>query len=161
VLQMRPRAACAPWSGLEPGPEPAVRQSRLSPARDPTRVRCNVLEVATDYFAMGIDPNVTTICVQSALPAPAELTVLYLNFVSVVRPERNPTIKVEILARNFGSDIPAGFFGSAALAADITAFKATVVPVSKDQASIIKQTNEIVRRLNRQAGRDLLPEASN
>jgi tryptophanyl-tRNA synthetase len=135
-----------------------MRQSRLSPAGDPTRVRWNVLEVATDYPAVGIDPNIASICVQCALLALAELTVLYPNFLSVVRSEHNPAIK-EILARNFGRDIPAGFFGSVALAADITAFKATVVPVSEDQAPIIKQTNEIVRRINRQAGRDLLPEA--
>ena len=72
-------------------------------------MRRNVLEVATDYLAVGIDPSVTTICVQSALPALAELTLLYLNFVTVARLERNPTIKDEIQARGFGRDIPAGF----------------------------------------------------
>jgi len=119
-----------------------------------------VLEVATDYLAVGIDPDLTTLCVQSALPALAELTVLYLNFVTVARLERNPTVKDEIQARGFGRDIPAGFLCyPAAQAADITAFKATVVPVGEDQAPIIKQANEIVRRLNRQAGRDMLPEA--
>lgn len=86
--------------------------------------------------------------------------MLYLNFVTVARLERNPTIKDEIQARGFGRDIPAGFLCyPAAQAADITAFKATVVPVGEDQAPIIEQTNEIVRRLNRQAGRELLPEA--
>jgi len=105
-------------------------------------------------------PDVTTICVQSALPALAELTLLYLNFVTLARLERNPTIKDEIQARNFGRDIPAGFLCyPIAQAVDITAFKATVVPVGEDQAPLVEQTNEIVRRLNKQAGRDLLPEA--
>ncbi len=138
----------------------ADAQALTDNANDPAKVRRNVLEVATDYLAVGIDPGVTTICVQSALPALAELTVLYLNFITVARLERNPTIKDEIQARGFGRDIPAGFLCyPAAQAADITAFKATVVPVGEDQAPIIEQTNEIVRRLNRQAGRDLLPEA--
>jgi tryptophanyl-tRNA synthetase len=113
-----------------------------------------------DYLAVGIDPNVSTICLQSAMPALAELTLLYLNFVSVARLERNPTIKDEIQARGFGRDIPAGFLCyPAAQAADITAFKAVLVPVGEDQAPIIEQTNEIVRRLNRQIGHPLLPEA--
>ena len=138
----------------------ADAQALTDNAHDPAKVRRNVLEVATDYLAAGIDPGVTTICVQSALPALAELTVLYLNFVTVARLERNPTIKDEIQARGFGRDLPAGFLCyPAAQAADITAFKATVVPVGEDQAPIIEQTNEIVRRLNRQAGRDMLPEA--
>jgi tryptophanyl-tRNA synthetase len=138
----------------------ADAQALTDNAHDPAKVRRNVLEVATDYLAVGIDPTITTICVQSALPSLAELTLLYLNFVTVARLERNPTIKDEIQARNFGRDIPAGFLCyPAAQAADITAFKATVVPVGEDQAPIIEQTNEIVRRLNRQAGRHLLPEA--
>jgi tryptophanyl-tRNA synthetase len=128
---------------------------------DPEKVRRNVLEVALDYLAVGIDPDETTICVQSALPALAELTQLYLNFVSVSRLERNPTIKDEIQLRGFGRDIPAGFLCyPVAQAADITAFKATVVPVGQDQAPMIEQTNEIVRRINRQIGRALLPEAT-
>lgn len=138
----------------------ADAQALTDNAHDPARVRRNVVEVATDYLAVGIDPDVTTICVQSALPALAELTVLYLNFVTVARLERNPTIKDEIQARGFGRDIPAGFLCyPAAQAADITGFRATVVPVGLDQAPLIEQTNEIVRRLNRQAGRELLPEA--
>lgn len=138
----------------------ADAQALTDNAHDPAKVRRNVLEVATDYLAVGIDPDVTTICVQSTLPALAELTVLYLNFVTVARLERNPTIKDEIQARGFGRDIPAGFLCyPAAQAADITAFKATVVPVGEDQAPIIEQTNEIVRRINRQVGRNLLPEA--
>lgn len=138
----------------------ADAQALTDNAHDPAKVRRNVLEVATDYLAAGIDPDVTTLCVQSALPALAELTVLYLNFVTVARLERNPTIKDEIRVRGFGRDIPAGFLCyPVAQAADITAFKATVVPVGEDQAPIIEQTNEVVRRLNRQAGRELLLEA--
>jgi tryptophanyl-tRNA synthetase len=138
----------------------ADAQALTDNAQDPAKVRRNVLEVALDYLAVGVDPNATTICVQSALPALAELTLLYLNFVTVARLERNPTIKDEILARGFGRDIPAGFLCyPAAQAADITAFKATVVPVGEDQAPLIEQTNEIVRRINRQVGRNLLFEA--
>jgi tryptophanyl-tRNA synthetase len=138
----------------------ADAQALTDHANDTARVRRNVLEVALDYLAVGIDPDLTTICVQSHLPALAELTMLYLNFVTVSRLERNPTIKDEIQARGFGRDIPAGFLCyPVAQAADITAFKATVVPVGDDQAPMIEQTNEIVRRINRQVGRDVLPEA--
>jgi tryptophanyl-tRNA synthetase len=139
----------------------ADTQGLTDNAGDPAKVRRNVLEVALDYLAVGIDPAKTTICVQSGLPALAELTLLYLNFVTVARLERNPTIKDEIQARGFGRDIPAGFLCyPAAQAADITGFKATVVPVGEDQAPLIEQTNEIARRLNRQIGRDVLPEAT-
>lgn len=138
----------------------ADAQAVTDNADDPAKVRLSVTEVALDYLAVGIDPDISTICVQSALPALAELTLLYLNFVTVARLERNPTIKDEIQARGFGRDIPAGFLCyPASQAADITAFKATIVPVGEDQAPIIEQTNELVRRLNRQAGRTLLPEA--
>ncbi len=138
----------------------ADAQALTDNAHDPARVRENVLEVATDYLAVGIDPELTAICVQSHLPALAELTLLYMNFVTVARLERNPTIKDEIQARGFGRDIPAGFLCyPVAQAADITAFKATIVPVGEDQAPLIEQTNEIVRRINRQAGRDVLLEA--
>lgn len=138
----------------------ADTQALTDNADDPGKVRRNVLEVALDYLAVGIDPNLSTISLQSALPALAELTLLYLNFVTVARLERNPTIKEEIQARGFGRDIPAGFLCyPAAQAADITAFKATVVPVGEDQAPLIEQTNELVRRINRQIGHTLLPEA--
>jgi tryptophanyl-tRNA synthetase len=138
----------------------ADAQALTDNMNDPARVRKNVSEVALDYLAVGIDPDQTTICVQSHLPALAELTLLYLNFVTVSRLERNPTIKDEIHSRGFGRDIPAGFLCyPVAQAADITAFKATVVPVGEDQAPLIEQTNEIVRRINRQVGRDVLPEA--
>lgn len=138
----------------------ADSQALTDNADNPDKVRRNILEVALDYLAVGIDPALSTICLQSALPALAELTMLYLNFVTVARLERNPTIKEEIQARGFGRDIPAGFLCyPAAQAADITAFKATVVPVGEDQAPLIEQTNELVRRLNRQIGRSVLPEA--
>jgi tryptophanyl-tRNA synthetase len=138
----------------------ADTQALTDNADDPDRVRRSVLEVTFDYLAVGIDPAETTICVQSALPALAELTLLYLNFVTVGRLERNPTIKTEIQLRGFERDIPAGFLCyPVSQAADITAFKATIVPVGEDQAPLIEQTNEIVRRLNRQVGRELLFEA--
>jgi tryptophanyl-tRNA synthetase len=138
----------------------ADAQALTDNAHDPSKVRRNVIEVALDYLAVGIDPNLSIICVQSALPALAELSMLYLNFVSVARLERNPTIKDEIAIRGFGRDVPAGFLCyPAAQAADITAFKASVVPVGEDQLPIIEQTNELVRRLNRQIGYRLLPEA--
>lgn len=137
----------------------ADSQALTDNAHDPAKVRRNVIEVALDYLAVGIDPDRTTICLQSHLPALAELSMLYLNYVSVARLERNPTIKDEIRSRGFGRDVPAGFLCyPAAQAADITAFKATVVPVGADQAPIIEQTNEIVRRINAVAGVDILPE---
>ncbi|HGX3411898.1 TPA: tryptophan--tRNA ligase [Acinetobacter baumannii] len=137
----------------------ADAQALTDNADNPDIVRRNILEVALDYLAVGIDPTKTTICVQSCLPALNELTMLYLNFVTVARLERNPTIKSEIQMRGFERDIPAGFLCyPVAQAADITAFKATVVPVGEDQIPMIEQTNEIVRRVNRQIGQDLLPE---
>ncbi|KAF1029738.1 MAG: Tryptophan--tRNA ligase 2 [Burkholderia plantarii] len=137
----------------------ADTQAMTDNAHDPDKVRRNVLEVALDYLAVGIDPSKSTITLQSALPALAELTLLYMNFVTVSRLERNPTIKDEIHARGFGRDIPAGFLCyPVAQAADITGFRATVVPVGEDQAPLIEQTNEIIRRLNRQTERELLPE---
>ncbi|MDR3385094.1 tryptophan--tRNA ligase [Cupriavidus basilensis] len=139
----------------------ADTQAMTDNAHDPDKVRRNVLEVALDYLAVGIDPAKTTITVQSHLPALAELTLMYLNFVTVARLERNPTIKEEIQARGFGRDIPAGFLCyPASQAADITGFKATVVPVGEDQAPLIEQTNEIARRINHQVGREVLPEAA-
>lgn len=138
----------------------ADMQAMTDNAHDPAKVRRGVIDIGADYLAVGIDPARTTICLQSHLPALAELSMLYLNFVSVARLERNPTIKDEIRARGFGRDIPAGFLCyPAAQAADITAFKATVVPVGEDQAPLIEQTNEIVRRINAAAGADILPQA--
>lgn len=139
----------------------ADSQALTDNAHNPEKVRRNIMEVTLDYLAVGIDPVATTICVQSALPALAELTLLYMNFVTVSRLERNPTIKDEIQSRGFGRDIPSGFLCyPVAQAADITGFKATVVPVGDDQTPLIELTNEIVRRINRQVGRDILPEAA-
>jgi tryptophanyl-tRNA synthetase len=122
-------------------------------------VASHVEEIALDYLAAGIDPALTGIAVQSRLPALAELTVLYLNLVTVARLERNPTVKAEVQLRGFARDIPAGFLCyPVSQAADITAFRATVVPVGDDQLPMIEQTNEIVRRVNRLADTPVLPE---
>ncbi len=119
----------------------------------------HVPEVALDYLAVGIDPARTTIAVQSRLPALAELTVLYLNLVTVARLERNPTVKAEVELRGFARDIPAGFLCyPVSQAADITGFRATLVPVGEDQLPMIEQANEIVRRVNRLAEDEILPE---
>ncbi len=122
-------------------------------------VRRNVREVVLDYLAVGIDPDATTIALQSGMPELAELTVLYLNLVTVARLERNPTVKAEIEMRGFARDIPAGFLVyPVSQAADITGVRATLVPVGDDQLPMIEQTNEIVRRLAQLAGRAVLPE---
>jgi tryptophanyl-tRNA synthetase len=122
-------------------------------------VRRNVRELVLDYLAVGIDPERSTIALQSAIPELAELTVLYLNLVTVARLERNPTVKAEIELRGFARDIPAGFLTyPVSQAADITGARATLVPVGDDQLPMIEQTNEIVRHLARLAGRDVLPE---
>ncbi|SME97696.1 tryptophan--tRNA ligase [Pseudogulbenkiania subflava] len=123
------------------------------------KVRDNVLQVALDYLAVGIDPSKSTIFIQSLVPELSELASYYLNLVTVARLERNPTIKDEIKQRGFERDIPAGFLTyPAAQAADITAFKATMVPVGADQVPMIEQTNEIVRRFNASVGQELLVE---
>ena len=127
---------------------------------DVDKVHRNVIEVALDYLAVGIDPVVSTIFIQSQVPELAELAFYYLNLVTVARLERNPTVKEEIRQRGFERDIPAGFLAyPASQAADITAFKAALVPVGVDQVPMIEQTNEIVRRLNRIAAREVLVEA--
>lgn len=122
-------------------------------------VRAAVREVVLDYLAVGIDPDVTTIALQSGIPELAELTVLYLNLVTVARLERNPTVKGEIELRGFARDIPAGFLCyPVSQAADITGVRGTLVPVGDDQLPMVEQTNEIVRRLAHLAGRPVLPE---
>jgi tryptophanyl-tRNA synthetase len=126
---------------------------------DTGKVHRNVVEVALDYLAVGIDPTRSTILIQSQIPELAELTFYYLNLVTVARLERNPTVKEEIRLRGFERDIPAGFLTyPASQAADISAFKATLVPVGEDQIPMIEQTNEIVRRFNRVAQKDILVE---
>lgn len=126
----------------------------------PERIREHIFQVVLDYLAVGIDPTKTTIFVQSAIPEIAELTVFYLNLVTVSRLQRNPTVKAEIQQKGFGSSIPAGFFVyPVSQAADITIFKANCVPVGEDQLPMIEQTNEIVRAFNRIYKTDVLIEA--
>jgi tryptophanyl-tRNA synthetase len=128
---------------------------------EPAKVRGNVLEVAFDYLAVGLDPQQSTLFIQSQLPELAELTVFFLNLVSVARLERNPTVKEEIRQRGFERDVPAGFLTyPVSQAADIAAFKATLVPVGADQQPMIEQTNEIVRRFNALTGTSTLVECA-
>lgn len=115
----------------------------------PQKISSNILEVMADYLAVGIDPQKTTICLQSALPALAELSALYMNIVTVARVERNPTVKNEIAQKGFSRSLPVGFLAyPISQAADITAFKAELVPVGDDQLPMIEQTNEIVHKMN-------------
>ncbi|GAB6260578.1 tryptophan--tRNA ligase [Photobacterium sp. R1] len=124
-------------------------QALTDNGQNPKKISDNILNVVADYLAVGIDPCKTTICLQSALPALSELTMYYSNLVSIARLERNPTVKNEIHFRGFGKTIPAGFLTyPISQAADITAFRATQVPVGDDQLPMIEQTNEIVRRFN-------------
>jgi tryptophanyl-tRNA synthetase len=137
----------------------ADAQALTDNAGDPSKVTSNVLEVALDYLAIGIDPRMTTIAVQSQIPELAELTSILMNYVTVSRLERNPTIKEEIRLRGFERDIPAGFLTyPVSQAADITAFRATLVPVGEDQLPMIEQTNELVRRFNLTVGAPVLIE---
>jgi tryptophanyl-tRNA synthetase len=135
-------------------------QALTDNAENPGKVTGNVLEVAMDYLAVGIDPAKTTICIQSQIPELAELSMYLLNLVTVARLERNPTVKEEIRQRGFRRNIPAGFLTyPVSQAADITAFKARYVPVGEDQLPMIEQTNELVRRFNRTYGDEVLVEA--
>lgn len=128
-------------------------------AHNPGKISENILNVVADYLAVGINPAKTTICLQSALPALAELTMYYLNLVTVARLERNPTVKSEIEQKGFARSLPAGFLVyPVSQAADITAFAATHVPVGDDQLPMIEQTNEIVRSFNRIVGDSVLME---
>ena len=140
----------------------ADMQALTDNAKDPTKVHDNVIEVAFDYLACGIDPNLTTIFIQSLVPEIAEFTMYYLNLVSVARLERNPTVKEEIKQRGFEKILPAGFLiYPVNQAADITAFGAHLVPVGEDQLPMIEQTVEIVRKFNNVYKCDVLiePEA--
>jgi tryptophanyl-tRNA synthetase len=124
-------------------------QALTDHAEHPETVRSNILEVALDYLAVGIDPAKTTLCIQSLIKPLFELTLYYLNLVTWNRLKHNPTVKQEILAKNFGESVPAGFMVyPISQAADITAFKANLVPVGADQQPMIEQTNEIVQRFN-------------
>ena len=116
---------------------------------NPSKVRDNVIEVALDYLSCGIDPNKTTIFIQSEVSELTELTYYYMNLVTLSRLQRNPTVKNELALRNFEKSIPMGFLNyPISQAADITAFKATCVPVGVDQAPMIEQTREIVHSFN-------------
>lgn len=117
---------------------------------EPEQVRANVLEVMLDYLAVGLDPAVATMVVQSRVPELAELTMYLLNLVSVARLQRNPTVKDEMRQKGFEADVPAGFLVyPVSQAADIAAFKADLVPVGSDQLPMIEQAAELVRRFNR------------
>jgi len=132
-------------------------QALTDNAGNPSRVSDNVMEVMLDYLAVGIDPSKTCFARQSGLPALAELTVLYMNLVTLPRLMRNPTIRSEVESRGFGEGIPAGFLCyPVSQAADITAFGADLVPAGADQAPIIEQTNDIVTAINRLAGGEVL-----
>lgn len=131
-------------------------QALTDNADNPQKIRDNIVELLLDYLSVGIDPSKTTICIQSMIPAIAELTIFYLNLVSVSRLERNPTIKQELKMRNFSGGIPAGFLTyPVSQAADITAFNASFVPAGEDQAPMIEQTCEIVRKFNSYYGETL------
>jgi tryptophanyl-tRNA synthetase len=126
---------------------------------NPDKVRDNVLQVALDYLAIGIDPAKTTIFIQSLIPALFELTVYYLNLVTWNRLKHNPTVKAEIVQKGFGESVPAGFMVyPVSQAADISAFRADFVPVGEDQLPMVEQTNEIVRNFNRIYKTDALIE---
>jgi tryptophanyl-tRNA synthetase len=126
----------------------------------PEKVRNNIIEVALDYYAVGIDPNISTIFVQSCVPEIAELSVYFLNLVTVNRLMRNPTVKAEIEQKEFGPSIPAGFLVYPVhQAADIAIVKAELVPVGADQLPMIEQHNEIIRAFNRIYNTPLFPEA--
>ncbi len=137
-------------------------QALTDNADNPGKIRENIINVVLDYLSVGIDPEKTTICIQSALPALHALTFYYLNLVTTARLSRNPTVKAEIQMRGFADEgLPAGFFTyPVSQAADITAFDATVVPVGEDQLPMIEQTREIVEKFNKTYGETLvLPKA--
>jgi tryptophan--tRNA ligase len=137
----------------------ADTQALTDNAKNPEKVRNNVLQVALDYLAAGIDPSKTTIFVQSQIPQLPELAMYYANLVSISRLERNPTVKTEIKQKNFGGSVPSGFvFYPISQAADITAFKATHVPVGEDQMPMIELTREISRSFNQTYQTDTLVE---
>ena len=127
----------------------ADAQALTDNAENPDKVRKNIIEVALDYLSCGLDPAKSNILIQSQIPELCELTFYYMDLVTVARLQRNPTVKSEIQMRNFEASIPVGFFTyPISQAADITAFKATTVPVGEDQLPMIEQTREIVRKFN-------------
>ena len=127
----------------------ADAQALTDNAEHPEKVRSNILQVALDYLACGLDPEKSTIFIQSMVPELTELTFYYMNLITVSRVQRNPTVKAEIQQRNFEASIPVGFFCyPISQAADITAFRATAVPVGEDQLPMLEQCREIVRHFN-------------
>ena len=135
----------------------ADAQALTDNADNPEKVRQNVVEVALDYMACGLDPAKSTLFIQSQVPQLCELSFYYMNLVTVSRLQRNPTVKAEIKMRNFETSIPVGFFTyPISQAADITAFKATTVPVGEDQLPMIEQTREIVHKFNSIYGETLV-----
>ena len=137
----------------------ADQQALTDHAKDPKTIVESIGNVALDYLAAGLDPEKVTIFIQSQIPELAELTMYYMNLVSLARLERNPTVKTEISQKGFGESIPTGFLVyPISQAADITAFKANFVPVGNDQKPMIEQTREIVRSFNRAYNTDTLVE---
>lgn len=135
----------------------ADAQALTDNAENPEKVRQNVLQVALDYLAAGIDPAKSTIFIQSLIPQLFELTTYYMDLVTVSRVQRNPTVKNEIQQKGFGSSVPLGFFCyPVSQAADITAFQATHVPVGEDQEPMLEQCREIVRKFNSVYGETLV-----
>ena len=139
----------------------ADAQALTDNADNPEKIRQNIIEVALDYLSCGLDPNKSTLFIQSQIQELTELSFYYMNLVTVSRLQRNPTVKAEIQMRNFETSIPVGFFTyPISQAADITAFKATTVPVGEDQLPMIEQCREIVRKFNSVYGDTLVePEA--
>lgn len=134
----------------------ADAQALTDNADNPEKVRQNILEVALDYLSCGLDPAKSTLFIQSTVPQLTELTVYYMNLVTVSRLQRNPTVKSEIQMRNFEASIPVGFFTyPISQAADITAFRATTVPAGEDQMPMVEQTREIVHKFNSVYGETL------
>lgn len=137
----------------------ADMQALTDNAHDPDKIRHSLVEVALDYLSVGLDPAITTIFVQSQIPALSELTMYYMNLVSISRVERNPTVKTEIKQKTFTGGVPAGFVVyPISQAADITAFKAKFVPVGVDQLPMIEQAREVVRSFNTTYQTDCLVE---
>ncbi len=137
----------------------ADAQALTDNMENPEKVRQNIIEVALDYLACGLDPKKSVLFIQSQIPELCEMTFYYMNLVTVSRLQLNPTVKSEIQMRNFEKTIPVGFFTyPVSQAADITAFKATIVPVGEDQAPMIEQTREIARRFNNIYNTDVLIE---
>ena len=135
----------------------ADAQALTDNAENPQKVRDNIIEVALDYLACGLDPEKSTIFIQSMIPELTELTFYYMNLVTVARAQRNPTVKTEIKMRNFETNIPVGFLAyPISQAADITAFKATTVPVGEDQKPMLEQCREIVHKFNSIYGETLV-----